>query len=701
MDRTTQEFRLENVRALVETFFEGITENQWRLMILGTPDNNTQIQLVELILGIIRTVSDTLLTTIEKQNRPDSKRRALDTLNDMLPNSFSQALGIPDQANNSSLKSLSDLIQTEITENIDAALSNRLKNAQTALNQHIVPPSRLNIMVTRASEILKNFATMLKRLFCSSACKREVNQPTIRETYGLSLRLEQPETLEDSGWTEYQEDIGETEYQEYSGGTEIQWDSGETENRVDSGEAENQEYSRETETVEDSGQTEYQEDVGETEYQEYSGDNQDDSEETENQGNSGEAENQRSSGETEDWEGSGEKEDQDDLWVKEYQVDSGKSDTQEVSGQAETLEHSSEDSFIQRTSESLQEQIRRELRELVLPILDNFSDSEYDKIQSESSLELQNLANEIASSIYFGVEKEQSLIEGRFRIKQFLAKCLSKAWLIRLCEKIRRKHIQESNQCGDSPAESFLDTVNFWLQIENQGAEGEDSLISWFNISSNNALIFTKELSDLIYRHLTSNAFSKTEMRLLGELDVPECHNEMYADILGKVWIFVVLMNWWLNSQGQIITERVEIPLRMPLTAPGSSERDVVRMEKNRCCVKFFVEKIVAHVLFDVKMMPDNKHDIIKYLFENVCAKVQGENFYVTPDIFKGLDKRINRVLYKRLGTPEMVLFSINSKDPIIEECIITIIKERLMKPPKKPSSIRRFFSRTKSSPRS
>lgn len=679
MDRTIQEFRLENVRALVETFFEGITENQWRLMILGTPDNNTKIQLVELILGIIRTVSDTLLTTIENQNRPDSKRRVLDRLNDILPNSVSQALGIPDQANNSSLRSLSDLIQTEITENIDYALSNRLKNAQTALNQRIIPPSRLNIMVTRTSEILKNFATMLKRLFCSSACKREVNQPTIMETYGLSLRLEQPETL-DSGWTEYREDIGETQYQEYSGGTEIQWDSGETENCVDSGEAENQEYSRETETMEDSRQTEYQEDVGETEYQEYSGDYQDDSEETENQGNSGEAKNQRSSGETED---------QEDLGFKEYQ---------EVSGQAETLEYSSEDSFIQRTSESLQDQIKRELRELVLPILDNFS--EYDKIQSESSLELQNLANEIASSIYFGVEKEQSLIEGRFRIKQFLAKCLSKAWLIRLCEKIRRKHLQECNQCGDSPADSFLDTVNFWLQIENQGAEGEDSLISWFNISSNNALIFTKELSDLIYRHLTSNASPITEMQILGELDVPEYHNEMYADILGKVWIFVVLMNWWLNSQGQIIIERVKIPLRMPLTAPGSSEKDAVQMEKNRCCVKFFVEKIVTHVLFDVKMMPDNKHDIIKYLFENVCAKVQGEKFYVTPDIFKGLDKRINRVLYKRLGTPEMVLFSINSKDPIIEECIVTIIKERLMKPPKKPSSIRRFFSRTKSSPR-
>lgn len=691
MDRTTQEFRLENVRALVETFFEGITENQWRLMILGNPDNNTQIQLVELILGIIRTVSDTLLTTIENQNRPDSKRRALDRLNDILPSSVSQALGIPDQANNSSVKSLSDLIQTEITQNIDSALSNRLKNAQTALNQRIVPPSRLNIMVTRASEILKNFATMLKRLFCSSACKREVKQPTIMETYGLFLRPEQPETLKDSGWAEYQEDRGETEYQEYSGGTEIRWDSGETENRVDSGEAENKEYSRETETVEDSGQTEYPEDIGEREYQEYSGDNQDDSEETENQGNSGEAENQRSSGETGDWEGSRE---------KGYQVDSGKSDNQEVSGQAETLECSSEDSFIQRTSESLQEQIRRELRELVLPILDNFSDSEYDKIQSDSSLELQNLANEIASSIYFGVEKEQSLLEGRFRIKQFLAKCLSKAWLIRLCEKIKRKHLQESNQCSDLPADSFLDTVNFWLQIENQGAEGEDSLISWFNISSNNALIFTKELSDLIYRHLTSNAFPKTETRLLGELDIPEYHNEMYADILGKVWIFVVLMNWWLNSQGQIIIERVKMPLRVPLTAPGSSERDAVRMEKNRCCVKFFIEKIVTHVLFDVKMMPDNKHDIIKYLFENVCAKVQSENFYVTPDIFKGLDKRINRVLYKRLGTPEMVLFSINSKDPIIEECIITIIKERLMKPPKKPSSIRRFFSRTKSSPR-
>lgn len=716
---TTQEFKLENVRSLVETFFTGITENQWQQMILGSPDNCTQIQLAELILGIIRTVSDTLLTTIEQtNNKPESKKKVLDSLGDLLPKSFSQALGIPNQAENSSVKSLSEMIRTEITENVDSALSNRMKNTQTALNQRIVPPSTLNVMVTRASEILKKFADMLKRL-CCAPCTKEKSKPKVLETYDLTMRIQtEVESPEESIWTGYQEDREETEYQGYSGGTEIQWDSREAETLVDSEGAASQKSSRELETRDESEEIEHQGDKAESE---------DCLEETENWTDSVEAENEKNLRETESQVESEKNEDQEDL-KKEYydesreqedqkdsggedQADSGEKDdlveseqtnVQEILEPTETLEYLSEENFIKKTSESLQEQVKRELKELVLPILDNFSDSEYDRIQSESSVELQKLANEMATSIYYGTEKEKSLNNGRFRIKQYLAKCLSKAWLIRLCQNIKSKHLPQSDLSAETPTDSLIDQVNFWLQIENQGAEGEDSLISWFNISSNNALIFTKELSDLIYRNVTTN-FSPTavpEKQPLAELELPECHNEMYIDILGKVWIFVVLMNWWLSSQGQVISERVKLPLRLQLTPPGAAERDAIRLEKNRCCVRFFIEKIVTHVLLDVKMMPDNKHDIINYLFEKVCAKVQGENFYVSRNVFKGLDKRINQLLYKRLGTPEMVLFSINSRDPVVEECIVTIIKERLMKPPKKPSSLQRFFSRNKSNSR-
>lgn len=708
MAKTTQEFKLENVRSLVETFFTGVTENQWQQMILGAPDNSTQIQLAELILGIIRTVSDTLLTTIEQTNaNPESKKRVFDSLGDILPKTFSQALGIPNQAENSSVKSLSEMIRTEITENVDSALSNRMKNAQTALNQRIVPPSTLNIMVTRASEILKKFADMLKR-FCCGPCTKQNSKSKVLDTYDLTLRIQtETESPEESIWTEYQEDKEETEYQGYSGGTEIQWESKETENLVDSEGVASQKSSHELATRGESEEAEHQEDEGE---------NQECLEETEQWTDSVTAENEKNLRETESQQDSEsyddqealrgnkiqnelrEEEDLDNSGRKKEIEDSVETVTREVLEQSETQEYLSVESIIQKTSVSLQEQVKRELKELVLPILDNFSDSEYDMIQSESSLELQKLANEIATSVYYGTEKEKSLEDGRFRIKQYLAKCLSKAWLIRLCKKIKGKHLKQSDSSADTPTDSLMDLVNFWLQIENQGAEGEDSMISWFNISSNNALIFTKELSDLIYRHLTTNTAPIAIPQ--DELEVPEDHNEMYADILGKVWIFVVLMNWWLSSQGQVISERVKIPLRLQLTAPGAAERDAIRLEKNRCCIRFFIEKIVAQVLLDVKMMPDNKHDIINYLFERVCAKVQGENFYVSRNIFKGLDKRIKQLLYKRLGTPEMVLFSINSRDPVVEECVITIIRERLIKSPKKPSSLRRFFSRTKSNSR-
>lgn len=595
MDRAEREFRMDEVRCLVECFFSQISENQWKQLVIGCPDNVTQIQLAELILSIIESVTKTLLAAITNTTQPESKIQAMDTLDDMLPNSFSEALGIPEEDDNGSLKSLSEMIRTEVTENIDSALSTRSPYIQPVINQRIVPPARVNTMVNRASEVFKKFAAMLKGLFSPKVRKQEVNQFETVESYQLAQRIVQTEVIEEPGEEiEYQEEAMavEPEIPQDPGGPRAQVDSGET----------------------------------------------------------------------------------------------------------EILEFTSDENFIRKASEMLQSQIRTELRKLVLPILDN-SETEFEMLNDEASLELQSLSLQIANSICSGERKSLPLVRGRIRIRDFLARCLSKALICRLCEKIKRAYPQHTQDASRESLESLLTVVYSWLQTDvsrNQEADKEDSLVSWFNISSNKALIFAKQLSDLIYRYVLGDSPQSANVGMLG---VPEAHDEMFADILGKVWVFVVLMNWWMNSQGQMISERIKMPLMYALL--DTTERDaVMRKEKNRCCVKFFVEKIVHHVFLDVRMMPDNKHDIINFLFENVWAAVQGADLYITQETFKGLGRKIDRVLYRRWGTPELALFAVTSRDPLIEQCIITIIKEQLMKPPKKPSSFRRFFSRTKSSPR-
>lgn len=593
MDGAERDFRMDEVRRLVESFFGQITENQWKQLVVGSPDNVTQIQLAELILSIIESVTKTLLAAITNTTQPESKIQALDTLDDMLPNSFTQALGIPDEEDNGSLKSLSEMIRTEVTENIDSTLSTRVEYVQPVINQRIVPPSRVNTMVCRASEVFKKFADMFKSLFSPKVRKQEVSQFETVESYQLSQRIIQTELVEDPVVEiEYQEEVVEPEIPQDPGGFRLQVDSGET----------------------------------------------------------------------------------------------------------EILEFTSNENFIRKASEMLQQQIRAELRKLVLPILDN-SEAEYEMLNNEALLELQSLSFQIANSICSGERRSLPLIRGRLRIKDFLARCLSKALISRLCEKIKRAYPQYTQEGSKESLDSLLTFVYAWLQTDvsrNQEAEKEDSLVSWFNISSNRALVFAKQLSDQIYRYVIGDS---PEMVNVGVIGVPQEHDEMFADSLGKVWVFVVLMNWWMNSQGQTICERIKMPLMYSLL--DTSERDaLMRKEKNRCCVKFFVEKIVHHVFVDVRMMPDNRQDIINLLFENVWAAVQGADLYITQEAFKGLRRKIDRVLYRRWGTPELALFAVTSRDPLIEQCIITIIKDQLMKPPKKPSSFRRFFSRTKSSPR-
>lgn len=596
MDRAERDFRMDEVRGLVECFFNQITENQWKKLVVGTPDNHTQMQMAELILSIIESVTKTLLVAITNSTQPEPKIQAMDTLDDMLPNSFSKALGIPEEDDNGSLKSLSEMIRTEVTENIDSALSTSSPYiVQPVINQRIVPPARVNTMVSRASEVFKKFAAMIKGLFSPKSRRQERIQLETVESFQLSQRIVQTEVIEEPAVElEYQEDIivVEPDIPQDPGGPRFQVDSGET----------------------------------------------------------------------------------------------------------EILEFTSDENFIRKASERLQLQIRSELRKLVLPILDN-SEEEFEMLNDEAMLEPQSLSFQIANSICSGERRSLPLVRGRIRIRDFLARSLSKALICRLCEKIKRAYPQHTKDASRESLASLLTVVYSWLQTDvsrNQEAEKEDSLVSWFNISSNKALIFAKQLSDLIYRYVIGDSAQSASVGMLG---VPEAHDEMFADILGKVWVFVVLMNWWMNSQGQMISERIKMPLMYSLL--DTAERDaVMRKEKNRCCVKFFVEKIVHQVFLDVRMMPENKHDIINYLFENIWAEVQGADLYITQDTFKGLGRKIDRVLYRRWGTPELALFAVTSRDPLIEQCIITIIKEQLMKPPKRPSSFRRFFSRTKSSPR-
>lgn len=355
--------------------------------------------------------------------------------------------------------------------------------------------------------------------------------------------------------------------------------------------------------------------------------------------------------------------------LDEDQEDPGVDDCSQASQRSEGRDDLlSDDVVLRKTSEALQEQMSREFQELVLPLLD-YSDSDYEKLRCKACEELQNLCEALAALICVQREKKCPLNDVRTQINQFFVKCFSRAWMCRLLEQIKRKHLHQSQAASADAVRSICNIVNS-LKPESMGRK--------------EALKVTKELSNSIYRHLIPDSVHEDSIRTLL---VPESHAEMFGDIQNKAWIFMVMRTWWNMFQLQLVSQRVKVPVMGVIPQPSALEDPQLQLEMTRFSVEFLVQKIVFHVYLDLKDLPNNKHDIIDRLLENVWAEVKGEHLHHHKNTFKKLNKTIHRVLCKKLGSPIEVLQLIQSRDPAVEDCIILIVKERLMEPTVQPGA--------------
>lgn len=327
----------------------------------------------------------------------------------------------------------------------------------------------------------------------------------------------------------------------------------------------------------------------------------------------------------------------------------------------------SEDTILKKTSEALQEQMSKEFQELVFPLLQ--LDSDYEKLRNEACEELQSLCEALAVLICVQREKKSALSDVRKQINQYFTKFFSRALICRLLEKIKRNFLQQSEDAS-------TDSVRFACDIVTS--------LTPENMNRKEALKATKELSSLIYKHLLTDSVHEGSGK---SLPVPESHVEMFGDIQSKAWIFMVMTTWWTRFQLQMVSQKVKVPVMGIVPQPSALEDPQLQLEMTRFSVEFLVQKIVFHVYLDLMNLPNNKHDITDRLLENVWAEVKCEQLHHHKNTFKKLNKTIHKVLCKKLGSPTKVLLSMQSRDPVVEECIILIVKERLMAPTVPPAA--------------
>ncbi|XP_044221506.1 enolase-phosphatase E1-like isoform X2 [Thunnus albacares] len=690
---------VDDVRSVIHSFLEKITEEQWILLKEGTPDDATMYLLAEMITEFIISITNTILANLRSKDADVCKEELLNSLNETLHQSFVQALEFTEEMQSVSSESLTKLIAKEVAESVNSALSASTDSESRDFvvphdkvgGLRVTPSRRLNTMVGHASAVLRDFMTKVKSL-----CPPQPRQ-------SRSYRATDVEN------TDKEDMVPPMESPEHE------------------------------------------------------------------------------DAEIEDLETSDEKMEEDEVERPdtgdrlESPVKSERQDTPE--------KMASEDSFLAQTSKAVQEIIRQELYELTEPVLHTVEESEYELLQSDFSLEIEVIGDDISQIL---TEEAKSLQHSetespreennlKSKIKTLFAKLFAKSLIHRMVAQLKSKYHKIFKGKGRHSTQSLRSNVESLLLDEYDITEGGNE-VSVFRqleiISSGKHLVFTKELSDLIYNHIkdgmvTPEIVPESERKKSIRKTLKEHYDALYNDVGNRVKCFLSLMNWWLKMKVGSYCNRVVLALKntkifsqMPPTevtaeedatrseedatrseedatrseedatrseedatrakedatrseedatrseedatrseedatrseedATRSEERDTeseedAALKKRYIAVSVLVEKLVCRVLTKTKNTIMNAEALTRHIIKKTWAEVETLDFKVTEKSIKNIDKAIFKDLCKVWKSADMVVILMKSGDPLIEKYIAVSFKSHLTL--KKPSTIHRFFS--------
>lgn len=321
--------------------------------------------------------------------------------------------------------------------------------------------------------------------------------------------------------------------------------------------------------------------------------------------------------------------------------------------------------------------------EIICGLIDETPDLPFRNVMVETSRELL-CADEQVTRFIFNTQKSKSSFKKVSRnFKEYFTVCFARAWTSRFLDKLSWRQQKEGGEDEDLPqlVSQFVHShLHEDAKAAAEAAGGERSLNACEDPSGRRLVTFMRELSQFVHNAVKQRT---------GSSEPALSEGEMYEDIRARVWIFTVLMNWWVHDQMSKVSERMNLAQadeEMKECEGPLSQHGKVRF------VFILVEKVVLNLYYTLKMMPANIDKVIKHVFENVLDEVQGADLYFCCGSFK-IYKAVNAELLRRFGSPEAVLFLLNSKDPVVQECFIAVLKRTMMKPPKSQRPLQRFFS--------
>ncbi|KAM8838827.1 uncharacterized protein ACB058_015441 isoform 1-T1 [Synchiropus picturatus] len=362
------------------------------------------------------------------------------------------------------------------------------------------------------------------------------------------------------------------------------------------------------------------------------------------------------------------------------------------------------DDFLLATAQAVQEILLTKVREITEPL---FGDLENGPEPGLLQSEFQNVFIDIARMIIQARRLEEvdsckctedrqdkcfriiwnriRTIFGKYIFKALLRRCLAQVQLEFQCELT-----QENSQ-------NFLSHVEMLIVPEQRQDKAGVEMV----------LETLKNVYSLKNIHLLSDLMFKNIQALMtpGSIKTPQEPDVLYVRIANRVRNILVLVKWWLKTQGdghswrlarllmntttlgredapvtvvQELSEgqETEVPMQIFLEDPAREQ-----VELNQVSLQIIVEKLVSHIYSqaDFKWQVKNPEIIINKLFAAAWAEVQNMAFSVTPDRFERIVQEIFIELSKRWGTADKILVMMKMQKPELEEIVVKALKTQLL----------------------
>lgn len=406
------------------------------------------------------------------------------------------------------------------------------------------------------------------------------------------------------------------------------------------------------------------------------------------------------------------------------------------------------------TPDSIQEKIRKELRDISTHLIEDVSRDEFKGLEFVSSEEIESMGKEVSLLVSVEEEGKGSFQGLKNQLRLVSAKCFLRVWLCRLLAQLKKKHREDITveSCW-----SIVDQLTPQLlnDLSRQDEDDTPLKVKSRYITGAKVLVLFQRLAPLLHHRSSQTITPDSSLEGLDDGDklIPQEKSEIYNDLRRKSWICTVLMKWFLKTvvkelgarlkhsileekpgatimdlsvsdceppeaaelseppsatvisvhtdsggrSGILETRRSEEQQHQPMSAEDAAlepaeEQQSPGMEGDikMSYVKTFIETVVFHMCVDARVF-GNKCKVNDGIFEKVWAEVKNDDIYITAKTFKNLDREIHQRLCGRFKPLEMLCL-MTLQDQVVTELCISLVKKRLMRPPQEPS-LRRLFS--------